>query len=113
MNTGSPVSRRCVLQLTLLGVFRAAAVAQRKGVRGVVHDRDGKPVKGAAVKLKNLRTLRFRSYITQEDGAYHFFDLNPNFDYQVQASFRGRASEERILERFDSKPVVIADLRIE
>ena len=49
-----------------------------RSVRGVVSDENGKPVSGAAVQLKDLRTQWIGSYISQKDGSYQFTSLTPH-----------------------------------
>jgi hypothetical protein len=80
-------SRKGVRVLSILGValiFSAGILAQKKSreerreeansrsVQGLVTGPDDKPIAGAVVQLKDTRSLQVRSFITQEDGAYHF-----------------------------------------
>ena len=97
----------------LVVVIPEAALAQRRGVHGFVRDHDGKAIRAAGVKLKNLRTLEFRTYITDGDGLYHFATLNPEVDYQIQAVYGDRSSAAHILDRFASAPEITVDLRID
>ena len=41
----------------------------------MVTDAANQPVAGAVVQLKNTKTLQIRSFITQDDGNYHFAGL--------------------------------------
>ncbi len=44
-------------------------------VEGTVTNAANQPVAKAVVQLKNTKTLQIRSFITQEDGSYHFAGL--------------------------------------
>jgi hypothetical protein len=101
-----------VLVITLvLGIAHqhAEAVEPRR-VNGRVLTSDGEAVQGAVVQIKNTLTLQIRSFITQEDGRYHFGGLNPDVDYEVGARLRDRASSTKMVSKFDSKQIVELDL---
>src|SRR6266545_5024589 len=71
-----------------------------RSVQGVVTDANGSPVAGAVVQLKDTKTLQVRSFITKEDGAYHFHGLSTNVDYELKAEFQGTASAVKTLSVF-------------
>jgi hypothetical protein len=98
--------------LPLFVVFAQSAKAERQAVRGTVTDQNGKPVRGASVKLKALQTLQIRSFISGQDGGYRFHGLNPRFDYDVWADFGDWSSRVVRLDQFESKVEVIADLQL-
>ena len=106
-------TRRTMVTVPLVFLFSRLAEAQRRSVRGIVTDQEGKPLKGASVKLKTLQTLQIRSYITQKGGGYHFHGLNPDLDYEVRADFGKVSSPVEKLDRFASNPEVVVNLRIE
>lgn len=84
-----------------------------RSLQGVVSLPDESPAEGAVVKLKNLKTLQVRSYITQKDGKYHFQNLSTNIDYEVSANFKEFASATRTLSVFDSRFEAIINLKLE
>jgi protocatechuate 3,4-dioxygenase beta subunit len=88
----------------------AAAAAETRTVTGRVLTSDGEAVRGAVVQLKNTRTLQIRSFISQDDGSYHFASLNPDVDYEIYARYRGRSSRTKTVSQFDSDKVVRLDL---
>ena len=51
-----------------------------RSVQGTVFDKDDKPVVGAVVQLKDVRTMQMRSYISKTDGEYHFSSLKIDDD---------------------------------
>lgn len=82
-------------------------------VRGTVKDSDGSPAAGAVVKIKNMKTLSVRSFITKDDGKYNFGNLRMDTEYELQAEHQGRTSNTRRLSVFDDRKEVTIELRIE
>jgi hypothetical protein len=80
---------------------------------GVVQLPDESPAQGAVVKLKNLKNLQIRSFITQTDGKYNFQNLSTNTDYEVRAEFKDMVSQKRTLTIFDTRRDAIMNLRLE
>lgn len=109
--------------ISILAIALALAVvapAQKKdkadqntrGLAGTVTD-DDKPVAGAVVQLKDMRTLQVRSYISQEDGSYHFTGLKIDNDYQVKADHNERSSGWKTLSVFDDRKEPVMNLKLE
>jgi hypothetical protein len=96
---------------SVLLLIAAAMAAQQKrpvgdGMRvltGVVNDQFGKPIPRAAVQLENEKTLEVRSYITESRGEFHFAELNPDTDYDLQAVFDQIRSPKKTLSQFDER----------
>ncbi|MCC7153376.1 MAG: carboxypeptidase regulatory-like domain-containing protein [Bryobacterales bacterium] len=84
-----------------------------RNLEGTVRLPDGEPAPGAVVKLKNLKTLQVRSYITQDDGRYRFDNLSTNIDYEVQGQSKGMESATRTLSVFDNRLDAIVNLKLE
>jgi hypothetical protein len=108
-----------VLAILLLLLPAAVVYAQKKGesttrsVRGVVTDAADAPVTGAVVQLENTKTQQIRSYITKEDGAYSFFELNTDTDYKLKADFKGASSSSKTLSSFDSRKQAVINLKLD
>ena len=81
-------------------------------VSGTVTATDDHTVTGAVVQLKNTKTLQVRSYITQQDGMYHFNELSPDIDYELLAKFSGEESSTHTLSSFDTRPDAIINLKL-
>jgi hypothetical protein len=111
---------RIVWTLALVLTLAIAAPAQKKdkadantrGLAGTVTD-DDKPVAGAVVQLKDMRTLQVRSYISQEDGSYHFSGLKVDNDYQVKADHNEKSSGWKTLSVFDARKEPVMNLKLE
>ena len=84
-------------------------------VQGTVTNAENGLVTGAVVQLKNLKTLQIRSYITQQDGAYHFNELSPDIDYELRADDKasGESSKTHTLSSFDSRKEARVDLKLQ
>ena len=85
--------------------------ATLRSVQGVVSDAADKPVVGAVVQLKDIRTLQMRSYITKTDGEYHFSSLKVDDDYEVEARNDHLTSGPKKISIFDNRKIVIQNLK--
>ncbi len=86
--------------------------AAERIVQGTVYDPDDKFVNGAVVQLKDQRSLQVRSFITQENGAYHFSGLKIDNDYQMKADYNGMTSGWKTLSVFDTRKEPIINLKL-
>ena len=109
------IATGCLLVLLLLA-STPASFAQKEGntrsVQGAVTNPDESTAVGAVVQLKNIKTLQIRSFITKEDGTYHFFELSPDVDYELKADFQGASSGPKTLSSFDSRKKVVINLKL-
>src|SRR5271170_766353 len=87
--------------------------AAERVVQGTVADPDGKFINGAVVQLKDGRSLQVRSFITQQNGEYHFSNLKVDNDYQLKADFNGMTSGWKTLSVFDTRKVPVVNLKLE
>lgn len=87
--------------------------ASERSVQGIVFDSGDKPVEGAVVQLKDMRTLQIRSFVTQPDGTYHFSGLKQDIDYQVKADHDGLSSSPKTVSIFDNRKVAVINLKLE
>ncbi len=88
------------------------AAAERM-VQGTVYDPTEKFVNGAVVQLKDQRSLQVRSFITQQNGEYHFSGLKIDNDYQMKADYNGMTSGWKTLSVFDTRKEPIINLKLE
>jgi hypothetical protein len=84
-----------------------------RSLAGKVTDEKDNAVEGAIVQLKDTKTLQVRSFITKEDGTYHFHGLSTDVDYQVKAERQGASSGVRTLSVFDSRKSAVINLKLE
>lgn len=84
-----------------------------RSVTGLVLDKDENGISGATVELTDLQSGKKLAISAQEGGHYKFSDLEPNHDYQVQATHKGLSSEARKVSSFDTRITFVINLKIE
>ena len=107
--------------MTLLSASVSTVAAQNKKdgdatvrtLQGTVLDTDGNPVEQAVVQLKDLRTLQVLSFITKQDGAYHFANIKVSVEYDVKAAHGGLSTDWKRISIFDSRKVIVLNLKLE
>jgi hypothetical protein len=81
-------------------------------VEGIVTNPMNQPVAKAVVQLKNTKTLQIRSFITQDDGSYHFAGLGTDVEYQLKADRDGISTGWKTLSVFNSKKTAVINLKL-
>lgn len=99
--------------LLMLGFAASAQYVEYRSVEGSVTFRDGEPVRGAVVQLRDTHTLSIRSYITKRDGRYHFESLNPDIDYELRVSYHNKFGKAKTLSQFNARKHAKIDLKVE
>jgi Carboxypeptidase regulatory-like domain len=115
--------KRLSLALVMAAIFATCAAAQinlplnghssepaekktkptSKTLNGTVWDKSEKPIPGAVVYLKNMKTLAVKSFFAEKDGVYRFPQLALNTDYEVYAEFEGKKSDTKSISQFDDR----------
>ena len=72
-----------------------------RDVSGLVTDRHHEPLRGAIVQLQQGENPSIVTFITGDDGRYHFLRLDSNLDYRIWVKFRERTSSPRSISKFD------------
>jgi hypothetical protein len=108
------MARQIVLVFALALLIGAPLGAQYhpRDVSGVVTDARGNALPKVAVQIEDTHTLLVRSYITGNDGRYHFNDLNDDVDFVLKAHYHRFWSKPKTLSKFDAKPHPVVDLVI-
>ena len=60
------------------------------------------PVANAVVYLENPNSLAIKSYLTDNNGHYHFNQLAPQTDYEIWAEQNGVESKHKFISQFSS-----------
>lgn len=81
-------------------------------VEGVVTSATDQPVAKAVVQLKNTKTLQIRSFITQDDGSYHFAGLGTDVEYQLKADHESASTSWKTLSVFNTKKTAVINLKL-
>jgi hypothetical protein len=92
----------------------AVAVAQGGGriVRGQVLDEKGETVAQAIVHLKNKSTNDTVTMVANGEGRFQFNDVDMKGDYKIHAELKGKKSRQRSISQFDTRPIVVVNLRL-
>ncbi len=92
--------------LMLVGPLATTAqknVPRERIVEGKVVNKDGGPIGGAVVYLKNSRSNAVKTYIADEDGHYRFGELSQDTDYEIWAESNTVRSKSRQISSFDNE----------
>jgi hypothetical protein len=100
------------LPILVLLAALAWAASDSRSVSGVVTDKRGNLLPGAVVEIDNSVTKDIQSFIVQQDGRYHFNDLNPDIEFVLHASYRGHVSKNWTLSKFNGAKSAKADFVI-
>ncbi len=103
---------RSAIGALLLTPIQSPAASRTRSVTGVVMDKRGNPLKGAAVQLENTVSLSIVSYLTRDDGRYYFHQLSKDTDFTLTAKYKRWFSKSRLLNKFDTRPTAEIDLEI-
>lgn len=82
-------------------------------VAGTVRDSNDQAVEGAVVQIKDTKSLKVRSFITQAGGNYRFNSLSTNVDYEIKARFRESESEVKTLSLYDGRKHAVINLKVQ
>lgn len=103
---------RIVAFVFLLGLC-CVARSEERSVEGLVTDKAGNALPKAVVQLENQRTLSIKSFVTGNDGRYHFAKLNADIDYTLRAHYRKEWSKAKTLSEYSSGARLHIDLVIQ
>ncbi len=85
---------------------------QSRSVVGQVLTKSDDPIAEAIVYLKNTKTLTIKSFITEKDGAFRFYGLSQNIDYEIYADYRGQKSPTKTISSFDTRHNITLNIHI-
>ena len=91
---------------------RGAEETNTRTVQGVVTNPAKQPVDKAVVQLENTKTLQIRSFITQQDGMYHFAGLGTDVEYRLKADHDGISTSWKTLSVFNTKKTAVINLKL-
>jgi hypothetical protein len=95
-----------VLAAPFAAAFAAPAqknVPQERIATGRVVDKDGGPIGGAIVYLKNSRSNAVKTYIADDQGNFRFGELAQDTDYELWAESNSVRSKSRQISSFDNE----------
>ena len=81
-------------------------------VSGTVLDAASNPTPGATVFLRNEKTKTIRSYTSDNDGHYHFAQVNMAEDFDLWAEKNGHKSAVKTVSSWDARKEFVSDLKL-
>jgi hypothetical protein len=81
-------------------------------VLGEVVDSSSKPVSGATVFLKDLKTKTIRSFTSDPSGKFRFTQVDMSEDHELWAEKDGRKSAVKTVSQWDARKEFETDLRL-
>ncbi|MGP8173536.1 MAG: carboxypeptidase-like regulatory domain-containing protein [Terracidiphilus sp.] len=97
------------------GFGPAVAQAQNLGQRvvsGYVVDTNSKPVGGATVFLRDLKTKSIRSYTSAADGKFRFTQVDMAEDHELWAEKDGKKSATKTVSSWDTRTDFVCELKL-
>ena len=82
-------------------------------LQGVVQDKDGAPLKGAIVYLKDDRSNKVRSMTADDKGSFRFVQLSRTVEYEVWAQAEAKKSSTKSVSSFETKDEITRNLKVE
>jgi dienelactone hydrolase len=86
--------------------------APTKSIRGHVTDKDHKSVAGATVFIRNTYRNTTTVLVTDTDGVYSIFGLDPQYDYEVHAEKGNLSSTTKTVSSFLERPDTVLDFEL-
>jgi len=114
--TNSPDGRANIPATPTVPLFKKLpkeAEQQLRVLRGVVRDAKENAVAGALVMLKDKKTDKVRTNVSQDDGTYLFDRLDRKIDYEVVAQLEGMKSRTRLLSVYNNTSRPYMELKLE
>jgi hypothetical protein len=103
--------------ITLVAFPSSAQIMQEhhtlRELSGTVTDPGHEPIRGAIVQLEDEGSHAIITYITEDDGRYHFKRLSGDQDYRVWVVFRKRNSRHHEISKFDDHLDKVINFTIE
>lgn len=81
-------------------------------VSGTVQDASSSPVANATVFLRNEKSKTIRSYTSDNDGHYHFAQVNMAEDFDLWAEKGGHKSAVKTVSSWDARKEFVSDLKL-
>ena len=101
--------------LAAIGLMAPAVQAQNIGERivsGTVLDASSSPASGATIFLRNEKTKTIRSYTSDNDGHFHFAQVNMAEDFDLWAEKGSHKSATKTVSSWDARKDFVADLKL-
>ena len=82
-------------------------------VQGMVANKDGEPIQGAVVYLQDTKSMAVKSFLSDNEGHFHFRQLSMSTDYGLWAELNGVRSKTMNISQFNSHPDLEYTLKLD
>lgn len=82
-------------------------------LQGVVQDKNGVPLKGAIVYLKDDRSKKVRSMTADDKGSFRFVQLSRTAEYEVWAQIEAKKSPAKSVSSFEVQDEITRNLKVQ
>lgn len=96
-----------------IGSYDTKTVTHERVVTGTVKGKDGAPVKGAVVYLKNEGNKNVKSLTVDETGHFRFVQLSRTVDYQLWVEMKDKKTAPKTISQFDTRDTISRELNLE
>jgi|GEM_PF-3502508 len=96
-----------------IGTYDTKTVTRERVLTGMVKGKDGQPLKGAIVYLKNDSTKDMKSVTVDATGKFRFGQLSRTADYQLWAVNKDKKTDPKVISQFDTRDSINRELNVE
>ena len=96
-----------------IGTYDTKTVTHERVVTGMVRGKDGTPLKGARVYLKNDGNKSVKSVTVDETGKFRFVQLSRIVDYQLWAESKDKKTDSKTISQFDTRDTISRELTLQ
>lgn len=96
-----------------IGTYDTKTVVHERVVTGTVKGKDGAPVKGAVVYLKNDSNKNVKSVTVGETGTFRFVQLSRTVDYQLWVELKDKKTDPKTISQFDTRDTISRELNLQ
>jgi hypothetical protein len=82
-------------------------------IQGTVKDQNDRPIRGAIVQLKDMKTSKVVDFLTKDDGVFAFQDLDMEVNYELTAKNGAVISPVKKITPYDTRHKVMLTFRLE
>lgn len=96
-----------------VGKVKPTKVPTLRTVEGTVCNKDGQPIQGAVVYLQDPKTMAVKSFLSDQQGHFHFRQLPMSNDFGLWAELNGKRTKTRNISQFNSHPDLNYTLKLD
>lgn len=96
-----------------VGKVKPTKAPTLRTVDGTVCNKEGAPIQGAVVYLQDTKTMAVKSFLSDEDGHFHFRQLPMSTDFGLWAELNGKRTKTKNISQFNSHAELSYKLKLD